>query len=65
MKKNPFMSIALSAAYRVGGAARAQASALVKRQTRAAMTEASDEALRFWTWAMQAPVVTARTPRKR
>jgi len=40
LKKNPFMSIWLSAANRVAATARGQATAQVKRQVKAAMTGA-------------------------
>jgi hypothetical protein len=40
LKKNPFMSMWLSAANRMAGTLRGQATAQVKRQATAAMTEA-------------------------
>lgn len=57
--KNPFMSMFLSAANRVAGSARAQATAAVKR-------EAAKNARQFttaWTNALLTPIATP--PRKK
>lgn len=40
LKKNPFMSLWLSAAHRVAGALRGQATAQARRQVQAALAEA-------------------------
>ena len=49
LKKNPFMSLWLSTANRMAGSMRGQASAQVKRQLNAAVTEATRENLKLWT----------------
>jgi hypothetical protein len=49
LKKNPFMSLWLSAANRAAGSMRAQATAQVKRQVKAAVTEATRENLKLWS----------------
>ena len=49
LKKNPFMSLWLSTANRMAGSMRGQASAQVKRQVNAAVTEATRENLKLWT----------------
>lgn len=58
-KKNPFMSMWLSSANKVAGAARGQASAAVKREasrvSRTATTEAGKQVLDFWSAAFGAP----------
>ncbi|HET9977248.1 MAG TPA: hypothetical protein VFQ20_07425 [Burkholderiaceae bacterium] len=51
LKKNPFMSLWLSAAHRVAGSARGQVAAAVKRQTAGATREAASDAVDFWTGA--------------
>ncbi len=54
LKKNPFMSLWLSAANRVAGSLRGQATTLAKRQVKAAITEATSP-----------PAPKARAKRKR
>ncbi|NUZ07878.1 hypothetical protein [Piscinibacter koreensis] len=58
-KKNPFMSMWLSGANKVAGAARGQASAAVKREvSRASKTgaaEAGKQVLDFWSAAFGSP----------
>lgn len=49
LKKNPFMSLWLSAANRAAGSMHAQATAQVKRQVKAAVTEATRENLKLWS----------------
>lgn len=51
LKKNPFMSMWLSAANSMTNAARAQMAASVKRQAKAAMAQATQDAMDFWTAA--------------
>ena len=48
-KKNPFMSMWLSAANSAMGSARAQATAATKRQTAAAQAEATKQIVDFWS----------------
>lgn len=64
-KKNPFLSMWLSGANSVGGAARSQASAAVHREltraSRNAATEASAQIVDFWSAALGAPA----KPKKR
>jgi hypothetical protein len=47
-KKNPFMSLWLSGANRIAGAARSQVAAETKRQINRTLEQASDENLRRW-----------------
>lgn len=49
LKKNPFMSMWLSAANSAAGQARGQASAQVKRASKAATTKATHDFLDLWT----------------
>jgi hypothetical protein len=48
-KKNPFMSMWLSSANKVMGAARGQASAAAKRQLALTQAEATRQVIDFWT----------------
>jgi len=63
LKKNPFMSMWLSAANRMTGSLRGQATAQAKRQVHAAMTEATRENLKLWSDAVKP--AAARTKRRR
>lgn len=54
LKKNPFMSMWLSAANTVAGKARGQVAAAAKRQSHAAITQATQDAMSFWTGALVA-----------
>jgi hypothetical protein len=63
LKKNPFMSMWLSAANRVGGSLRGQATAQVKRQVNAAVTEATRDNLKLWSDALKP--AAGRTKRRR
>jgi hypothetical protein len=49
LKKNPFMSIWLTAASRIAGSVRGQATAHVGRQVTAAVTGATRESLKRWS----------------
>lgn len=49
LKKNPFMSLWLSTANAVAGKARNQAAASARRQSQAAITQAAQEVMSFWT----------------
>ena len=48
-KKNPLMSMWLSAANRAAGSARGQATSAVKRQATATQTSAINQMLDFWS----------------
>ena len=65
LKKNPFMSLWLSAANRAAGTLRGQATAGAKRQVKAAVTAATDENFKRWSAAMVPPAAKKKTPRKR
>ena len=64
-KKNPFLSMWLSGANAVGGAARSQASAAISREvtraSRNAGADASAQIVDFWSAALGAPA----KPKKR
>lgn len=59
-KKNPLLSMWLSAANTVAGSARSRATAEAKRQARSAMTKSMKQATDFWTDAL-----TPAAPKKR
>jgi len=61
-KKNPFMSMWLSAANSMMGQARGQATAAANRAATTAMTESMKLMTDFWTAALKPP---ARRPRRR
>ena len=61
-KKNPLMSMWLSAAHKVIGSARAQASAAPKRETAATQSDLQKQVQQFWTGA--APKVARRKRRR-
>ncbi len=61
LKKNPFLSMWLSGANSVTGAARGQAIAEGRRQASSAMTEATKQMASFWTL----PITTEVTKKKR
>ena len=63
LKKNPFLSLWLSSANRIAGSLRGQATAEVKRQVRAAATEATNENVKLWSAAVAAPA--AKKARRR
>jgi hypothetical protein len=63
LKKNPFMSMWLSTANRMAGSIRGQVVAQVKREAKAAATEATNENIKLWSAAMKGPV--AKKTRKR
>ena len=54
-KKNPFMSMWLSGANSVAGAARGRVAAESKRQTTAMTNEATKQVLGFWSGLMAPP----------
>ena len=53
-KKNPLMSMFLSGANAVAGAARGRATGQAKRQTTAAVNQATRQAVSFWTGGLAA-----------
>ena len=61
-KKNPLMSMWLSAANKVAGSARAQASAAAKREVSATQTDIQKQMQAFWTGTV--PKVTKRKRRR-
>jgi len=63
LKKNPFMSLWLSTANRMAGSLRGQATAQVKRQVNAAVSEATRENLKLWSDG--AKPAAAKTKRRR
>ena len=67
--KNPFMSLWLSGANKVAGAARAQASAAVRREatkaTRSATAEGVKQTTDFWNAAFGLPATTKAKPARR
>lgn len=64
LKKNPFMSMWLTAANRAAGSARGQATGAAKRQVAATQADATRQVIDFWTGAtLQKPA--ARKKRRR
>lgn len=63
LKKNPFMSVWLSAANSAANTARGHATAAFKRQSQATVTQATNEVMSFWTHALTG-TPKARTGRK-
>lgn len=63
-KKNPFMSLWLSEANRMAGSLRGQATAQAKRQVKAAVTEATNESIKWWSVALATPVAKKKATRK-
>lgn len=59
-KKNPLLSMWLSGANAVAGAARVRATAEAKRQARSAMNKSMKQATAFWTDAL-----TPAAPKKK
>ncbi|MGM9482803.1 hypothetical protein ACS5PN_16535 [Roseateles sp. NT4] len=66
LKKNPFMSMWLSAASTVAGKARGHATAVVRRQSGAALTQVNQAVTDFWMSAWDAkPKPSSRRKAKR
>ncbi|KQP37935.1 hypothetical protein [Pseudorhodoferax sp. Leaf274] len=63
-KKNPMMSMWLSAANKAVGSARGQATAATKRQLATTQTEATRSVLDFWTGATAKPAAKPAAKRK-
>ena len=65
LKKNPFLSMWLSSANTMLGAARGRAVAQSRRQAAAMMTEGTNQMLQFWAEAMvPRPVPTPKKKRR-
>lgn len=64
LKKNPFLSMWLSAANRMAGTVRGQASAQAKQQVTAAVNEATHQNLERWSAALTPPSTKKRRARK-
>jgi hypothetical protein len=64
MKKNPFLSMWLSGANAVAGAARSRATAEAKRQAATKMTKNSKEVARYWNTALFGPAPKKRKRRR-
>ena len=62
-KKNPLMSMWLSSANRVVGAARAQATGAAKRQATATQADAMKQIVDFWSGKSSKPPAKKRTRR--
>lgn len=64
-KKNPFMSMWLSQANRVAGAATSQAKAQARRQANTAMTQGTAQVIDFWTKALTPPALSRPASRRK
>jgi hypothetical protein len=64
-KKNPFLSMWLSGANAVAGAARSRATAQAKRQAASMMTQGAKHVTDFWTGALIAPPPSKRRRKRR
>lgn len=62
-KKNPLMSMWMSAANRVAGSARAQVTAAAKRESAAAQADIGKQMVQFWTGGTAKPTAKKRTRR--
>ena len=62
-KKNPFMSMWLSAANSAMGSARAQAAAATKRQVAATQADTARQIVDFWSGKAAAPAAKKKTRR--
>lgn len=60
-KKNPWLSMWLSGANAVAGAARARATAHARREASTMMTRGAKDAVDFWTAAMTGAAPAKRT----
>ena len=65
LKKNPLMSMWLSAANRVAGAVRGQATAQAKPQVNAAVAQATRENVKRWSATAAPPAAKKTAKRKR
>lgn len=64
LKKNPLLSMWLSAANAVAGPARSRATAEAKRQARTAMTNGTKQVTDFWTAALTPPAPKKKRKRR-
>ena len=64
LKKNPFMSLWLSGANRVANTARGRIAAQAKRQSSAAVNQASNDLLGIWTRALAGAASPARRKKR-
>jgi len=64
-KKNPFLSMWLSGANAIAGAARGRATAEAKRQASSAMTRGAKQAADAWTGALTGKPPAPRKRRKK
>ena len=64
LKKNPYMSMWLSAANRAGNTARGTITSEAKRQTTAAVSQASRDIFGFWTEALTAGSKSSRKKKR-
>ena len=65
LKKNPFMSLWVSAANRMAGSVRGYALSQAKRQAAAATNEVRKETVKLWTDALSLPSAKTKPKRKR
>ncbi len=65
LKKNPFMSMWLSAANRMVGSLRSQVTPQAKRAVNAAVAEAAKENVKLWSAALRASPAQSKPKRKR
>lgn len=65
LKKNPMMSVWLSAFNTTANAARGRVAAEANRQAAAMFSEATSQALRFWSGGLMAPPPARPRKRKR
>jgi len=65
IKKNPFLSMWLSGANAVAGAARSRATAEAKRQAATMMTQGAKQVTDFWTGALIAPPPSKKKRKRR
>lgn len=63
-KKNPYLSMWLSGANAVGGAARARATSEARRQAMTAYTDATKQVSDFWMQALTGKPAPAKRKRK-
>jgi len=64
-KKNPFMSMWLSGANSIAGAARGRAQAEAQRQATAFTNEAAKQVMDFWTGGALAPTTRRKKKKSR
>jgi hypothetical protein len=65
LKKNPFLSMWMSGANSMLGAARGTATAQARRHAASMMSEGTQQMLRFWTGALAPPSASAKRKRRK